>query len=290
MPTFGELLKADREKLGLSQDALAKMLEVSQQAVANWEKDTSMPKRDRRTRLLQILGPTSQIAMAPPRVEFVDTHNPTISPLRAQRIERAFLGDVPPELAVESAKRFEETQAKVQRLMDQIKKDDEELRDALPDWLHRYLKGKVAVGAMSRQLDYLSPRLGVEVKRAPDSRFRLDSHFSHSLMRLAIVRNITQVTQIKREYLLLIVTGDMPLASLALQRVMFDAGVLGITLHQVPSYTAAGHLIAQIEAEPLDEINASLEATLNEIALDATLSMNAVAQGTLNDDSDDPPA
>ena len=42
--TFGEKVKAAREKMGLSQSALAKRMHVSQQAVAKYEKIVEQPK------------------------------------------------------------------------------------------------------------------------------------------------------------------------------------------------------------------------------------------------------
>jgi transcriptional regulator with XRE-family HTH domain len=71
MPTFGELLKIDRERLGLSQEELAKRVGVTQQAVANWENGTSHPRKDRRVQLLQVLGPDAALVRNPPTTEFV---------------------------------------------------------------------------------------------------------------------------------------------------------------------------------------------------------------------------
>ncbi len=73
MSTFGATLKRDRERLGISQDELAKRVGVSQQAVANWESGDSHPRKDRRERLLEVLGPNSELATNPPRFDFVPT-------------------------------------------------------------------------------------------------------------------------------------------------------------------------------------------------------------------------
>lgn len=63
MRTFSEQIKASRERKGLSQDSLGKMLGVSQQTVAQWESGKAQPRRERRKQLLQILGPhTEQVA------------------------------------------------------------------------------------------------------------------------------------------------------------------------------------------------------------------------------------
>ena len=41
--SIGERIKADRQKKGISQAALGEMLQITQQAVAKWEKDLSEP-------------------------------------------------------------------------------------------------------------------------------------------------------------------------------------------------------------------------------------------------------
>lgn len=56
MGKLNEKLRELRERLGLSQDQLAKRLGVSQQAVANWEAGLSAPLRRRREDLASALG------------------------------------------------------------------------------------------------------------------------------------------------------------------------------------------------------------------------------------------
>ncbi len=49
--TFGEKLQKLRAREGLSQDALAEMLDVSRQAVSRWERDETMPETEKIVRL-----------------------------------------------------------------------------------------------------------------------------------------------------------------------------------------------------------------------------------------------
>ena len=44
--TFGEKLQKLRSREGLSQDALAELLNVSRQAVSRWERDETMPETE----------------------------------------------------------------------------------------------------------------------------------------------------------------------------------------------------------------------------------------------------
>ncbi len=49
--TFGEKLQKLRTGAGLSQDALAELLDVSRQAVSRWERDETMPETEKVVRL-----------------------------------------------------------------------------------------------------------------------------------------------------------------------------------------------------------------------------------------------
>ncbi len=56
--TFGEKVKAAREKMGLSQSALAKRMHISQQAVAKYEKIVEQPKLSTVRKIANALGVT----------------------------------------------------------------------------------------------------------------------------------------------------------------------------------------------------------------------------------------
>jgi transcriptional regulator with XRE-family HTH domain len=271
MNTFGEMLKADRERLKMSQEQLAKMLDVSQQAVANWEAGTSHPRRDRRARLMQILGPGAALAKNPPRYDFVPAE-PARSALRGTRIERVLdleeaQTKTPEELTqiqAEQRARFEATKRKIEVVMARVERDRKIMLNTLPESLHQYLKRSIAIGATNRYLDYLSPRLGVEIKRTPSNKFLNWQHMAPSLVHLAVVRNIAQALDVKPEYMLIVVNEDgLPSSRNAMQRLMFDAGVLGVSVHEVPSMEAAGHLIAQIEAEPPGDSDALMDEIIS---------------------------
>ena len=49
--TFGEKLQKLRAREGLSQDALAEILEVSRQAVSKWERDETLPEAEKVIRI-----------------------------------------------------------------------------------------------------------------------------------------------------------------------------------------------------------------------------------------------
>ena len=53
--TFGERLRARREEMGMSREALAAMLGITSSAISNYENDTSFPKREIMLRLFDCL-------------------------------------------------------------------------------------------------------------------------------------------------------------------------------------------------------------------------------------------
>lgn len=267
MPTFGELLRVDREKLKLSQEQLAKMLDVSQQAVANWEAGTSHPRRERRARLLQILGVQSELAKNPPRTEFIPVEdqpvNQSTAKLRGQRLEAVAMATDPEfrRQSEESTRRFEDARRRIESRLERHRLEREELMQTLPEELRAYVDGQITVGAATRRLDYLSPRRAIEIKRTPNNKFMAWVQAAPALVNLAVVRGIAdQGLRPPRDYSLVFVTDGAPsLSGSAMQKVMFDAGVLGISVYQVESFAQVAELIVDLEtgdedvAEETDE-------------------------------------
>lgn len=260
MSTFGELLKTDRERLNMSQEQIAKMLGVSQQAVANWEAGTSHPRRERRARLLQILGPSSQLATNPPRYEFIPVEDQPVSQpgsiLRGERLERIAMATNPEFLkqSQDAAARFEAARQRADSTLDRIRMQREEFNARLPEELRTYVGGQITVGAQTRRLDYLSPRWGVEVKKAPSNRFMSWNAAAPALLKLAVVRSVAdQGLRPPREYSLILVNDGLTLSTDGtMNRLMFDAGVLGISVYQVESFTQAADLVHQLETDGED--------------------------------------
>ena len=54
--TFGEKLQKLRARAGLSQDALAELLDVSRQAVSKWERNEAMPEAEKIVRISRQFG------------------------------------------------------------------------------------------------------------------------------------------------------------------------------------------------------------------------------------------
>ena len=54
--TFGEKLQGLRARAGLSQDALAELLDVSRQAVSKWERNEAMPEAEKVVRISRQFG------------------------------------------------------------------------------------------------------------------------------------------------------------------------------------------------------------------------------------------
>lgn len=60
--SFGKVLKAERKRLGWSQQELADQVGVTQQNVGNWERGENMPKQAALDKLIEVLGPDSPVA------------------------------------------------------------------------------------------------------------------------------------------------------------------------------------------------------------------------------------
>lgn len=218
MSTFAQLLKEERERKGLSQEALGKLVGVSQQTVAQWEAGNALPRAERRQRLDQILGlygdkkPQSRPHAAFTRATEL-FREPSATPLAA--------------------------------IHETYKRDQEALREALPAQLHRYLEGMIGVGNMQRRLDYLSPSAAVEIKRVSSARNALNV-MAPAILRLAIARQLSEASGQFRHYLLIVLC-DEALPLRALNYASFDAGVLGITVENVRTMREAATLLAAVE-------------------------------------------
>lgn len=269
--TFGETLRIDRERLKMSQEQLAKLLDVSQQAVANWEAGTAQPRRERRARLLQILGPNSELARNPPRYEFIPAQDQAVSQpsstLRGQRLERIEMATNPEfrRQSEEIAKSVEDARRKMDTVFARRKAEREEFQQALPEELRSYVEGQITVGAQTRRMDYLSPRWGVELKNAPSNRFMLWVNSAPALLNLAVARGIAdQGLRPPREYALILVNDTIPLrADGTMQKLMFDAGVLGISVYQVFTYTQAAELVTMLENDGEDVADETVDPDAN---------------------------
>lgn len=65
--TFGEKLQKLRARQGLSQDALAELLDVSRQAVSKWERDEAMPEAEKLVRISDYFSVTIDSLLRPDR-------------------------------------------------------------------------------------------------------------------------------------------------------------------------------------------------------------------------------
>lgn len=154
----------------------------------------------------------------------------------------------------ENNRRFDEARRQVEIGVARHKIERDELLRALPAELRAYVEGQITIGATTRRLDYLSPRRGVEIKRVSSNKFMAWHSASPALLNLAVARGIADHgLRPPRDYTLILVNeGVAPLGNSSMQRVMFDAGVLGISVYQVHSFAQAGELIAQLETEGED--------------------------------------
>lgn len=239
--SFGDVLREARLRRNMSQQDLASQISVSQQSVANWERGTSFPRIERIEDLQRIFS-NDPAFCGHPSLQSKETM--VIEALRAKTLQ------------VE-----EQVNNEYRGYIAKMQADKDELHRALPPALHQYLELEIGVGAAMRTLDYVSPRYCVELKRMPSHPAATWQRYSDALVQLAVAREISKSAYPQRHYVLMIVGVNPPdIQTNPLQRVMFDAGVLGIQVLQQPSWTAAGEAIGALEkmAEQLGRPNPSL--------------------------------
>ena len=63
MTTLGQRIKEHRRRAGLSQEALARRMDVSRQAVTKWESGQSAPSTENLFRLAELFGTTVDLLL-----------------------------------------------------------------------------------------------------------------------------------------------------------------------------------------------------------------------------------
>lgn len=212
MRTFGESLRADRERMHLTQEALGKLLDVSQQTVAQWETGRAQPRRERRQHLLQLLGPDSSLA------RLISGERPVAFALPEDV-------PIPPAPPVRNA-----------------------LAEHLPGSLRPYLDGILGMGHNQSRYDYLSPHLVAMVKYTESDRHMVWFRLAPEVLRLAVARQIDESCGRSRERVLVVVHNG-PLHHRLAQRVAFEAGTLGVSVIPAHTFAEAATIIMSIEAD-----------------------------------------
>lgn len=93
--TFGEKLQRLRAREGLSQDALAELLEVSRQAVSKWEREEAMPEAEKLVRISQCFHVTTDYLLKDGPEHPAQTAPGTLHALGAWYCRRGWLLGVP---------------------------------------------------------------------------------------------------------------------------------------------------------------------------------------------------
>lgn len=236
--TLGALIKRERERLAMSQDALAQLLEVTQQAVQSWEMDKSRPKRDRLEKLFEVFGANSDFS------RMVKTISPWISDW-SQPVRVIVTGGVKSSSQVYAADHDFDIEIPSRHTAGrsvalQIEKS---FFDALPEELRQY-----AARPNRGYYDYASAKLVAELVSAV-SPANLSTRVAPSMVRLAVIRSNLDRTFPNRRYILFLVSpeGRSPLVGLGLQQVMADALALRIEVALVSGGVEAAGIVAEIE-------------------------------------------
>lgn len=234
--SLGAILKRERDRLDLSQEALAKLLEVTQQAVQSWEQDKSRPKRDRVEKMIEVFGENSEFAHVMAVVRpWISDWSPSIdfvvTGIKVPAAASPPAGLDPPPRAgggLPAAVQIEKS-----------------FFDALPPTLRGNTE-RLGVG----QVDYISEKVVAELVLAINAP-RLFDRVAPPLLRLAVYRGGVENRPAipGRRCILFLVSpeGRTPLIAVGYQRVMSDALTLGVEVAIVSGGVEAAAIITEIE-------------------------------------------
>lgn len=277
MPTFGELLKIDRERLDLSQEELARRVGVTQQAVANWENGTSHPRKDRRVRLLQVLGPDAELVRNPPTTEFVPAKD-----MPADLIVSTPRGDMAVDVKIKTtpgsafaggkATIRVEPKGIISRAMVGLPSVSEydfeslgieprpylylqrtahlrELSQQLPEHLIQNLDVALSFGHTRRVYEYASKGVVARIMRTPGNPSVLAARAARHIIHLAMASQRSAYTpEPNATYVLFIVADDPELVlKERIGPLDVDASVLGVKISIVDSTKEIADLIPGLE-------------------------------------------
>jgi len=156
--SFGKVLKAERKRLGWSQQELADQVGVTQQNVGNWERGENMPKQAALDKLIEVLGPDSPIAATRLRPELRPAHHAgeTITEYAAfSRRQTEFNLEKVPLVGEGRPVLFRDAHRKIQALLSPELKGNMERR--------------VSYGRTRYMADYLSDRVCITIKQISTS-------------------------------------------------------------------------------------------------------------------------
>lgn len=252
---FGQVLRRDRERKEMSQEVLAKHLGVSQQAVANWESGQAMPSQGRRQRLLDLLGPDSELSRWTPVYEFVpakgsvlfttelkpDVAHRTMQQWQVDKVRKAIRNVLAHD--PEAAKGFQVTLRQRGEL-------HEELRAALPEEKRGYVGLTHKFGAShERAYDYISEGVIARITHLPAPSFGFGSQrMMAPILRLAMVADHSSDPHAPKPVLFVLTDVGRVTFETKMEPVIFDASVLGVAVVSVQSVAEIVSTIEELEA------------------------------------------
>jgi transcriptional regulator with XRE-family HTH domain len=213
MASFGQQIKEARERKGLTQEQFAKELGVSQQSVAQWELDKASPRGVRMEQIENLLGINRRHGYFPP----------------------SFTGapDAPPASFVITNVGSNDHKGYIADCQRRFVK-------ALPEQLQQFCNVTADLGTLRYLVDYLSPRVCVEIKvvgspsRLSETRMTHPILLRSALWLMSTVRLATLSSSPDRRYILIPIIGN-------------EAAMHGIQLHEVTTPERAAAIVTAME-------------------------------------------
>lgn len=273
MNTFGDLLRADRERLGLSQEQLAQQVGVSQQSIANWEANTSSPRAERRKRLQEVLGSDSLAVQFKGELARLEP---------APRPNFAWIAEA---AAAQKGSRLTVFAPAHDELLQELKKH-------LPEKLQQFVGKSINFGQHHRRYDYASGGVSAAILRYPDPPSfspGTSARLAQRIVRLAmrVERNLPDPCPRSATVLFILTAAPAGVITRYHANDIFDASFLGITVTVCPSVQEVAKEISELEDLHQKQL-VEFEAWLAEVSNQSDLAALG-ALSRLEQDTGDPP-
>jgi transcriptional regulator with XRE-family HTH domain len=270
MSTFGDILKMDRERKGLSQDALAKLLGVSQQAVANWEAGTSLPAKHRREKLVEALGRDALIAQYKPPYEFLPAEDSAED--GEPKLLRAEVDKTPQPAPTPQPPQTPRAPGPVARTLREIQerraKMIADVKAALPDNLRTNIGKKRNFGQIEREYEYVSAGVVARIVSLPHGVAPLTSWVAVPILRLAMAVDPPMAMPSVNCVLFLLTPENPAVVRRRMESFIQDAGILSVSVEIVESAEQIAQAIAGLEALYASEVE-KFNEWFNEVVREA---------------------
>ena len=249
--SFGDMLKRDLTRVGMTQAELALRLaldgeaRITEQAISQW-KTRGHPPRGRLTRLREVLGPDSEIARATIEDLYGHMDEAPRPYFRRGRLAMANREEAEMERDEMQAPAPERQVERKPHLAN--RNTDLDVRALLPADMQRFVDRIASIGTVEYRLSYMSPLVMADVVVVPDRETPVSYMVTApGVLKFAVLRDVFRTAKLKTFGLILVYSWGR--TSPALDRDRFAAHILGVKFVIVNTTEDAASTLVDWEAE-----------------------------------------